>query len=108
MISKYSFVSITSSTTAGPKTCVAALEGSRTRIIGMVISSSAAQQVTIQSSTGLVQAGPFILGAGVPVVCPPCEIGYGETAQTRGVYMQLLNAVDTALHLQYSTFVTSG
>jgi hypothetical protein len=101
------YVSVTASTTTGPKTCVPAAAGFITRVLGCVVSSSALQSVTLQSSTGLVQAGPWITAAGVPLVCPPTEIGYAETASGRGIYAQLDNAVSTCINLQCVTFRSS-
>ena len=100
----YTYLNITASTTAAVKTIVAAATGLRHRLIGLSVAALAAQSITLQSSTGLVKLGPVNVAAGVPFVLPPNQIGYFETAASRGIYNQSENATATVLNLIYQTY----
>ena len=100
----YSFANVTASTTAARKQIVAAVTGQRHRVIGLTVAALAAQNVTLQSSTGGVLLGPVHVAAGVPLVLPPSPIGYCETAASRGVWNQSDNATATIIAATYQTY----
>ena len=73
-------------TTATPAALATASGTLRHRVLGLAVTASGAQQVTLQSSTGGALLGPIAVAAGWPHVLPPSPIGYAEGAAGRGVY----------------------
>jgi len=104
---EYSHVNITASTTAAIKEVVAAASGLRHRVLGVTISALAAQNLTLQSSTGGVLLGPINVAGGVPFVLPPSPMGYAETSASRGIYNQSDNATETFISMQYQTYAAT-
>ena len=103
----YTFLNVTASTTAAKKQLVAAVTGQRHRIIGMTVTSAAAQIVTLQSSTGLAMMGPVNVGATDPMTWPSNFIGYCETAASRSIMNQSENATATLFNLIYQTYTAT-
>ena len=106
--SDYTHLNITASTTAAAKQLVAAASGLRHRVIGMTVAAVAAQNITLQSSTGGALIGPINLAAGVPLVLPPSPLGYAETAASKGIYNQSGNATATVISLLYQTLAATS
>lgn len=98
------YVTVAAATTAAAKQGIAAISGSRIKIHGLVSSAAAAQNITLQSSTGGVYMGPIYLTAAGAAVCPPCETGYCLGTLSRGVYIQHDAATATRTQLIYSTY----
>ena len=104
----YTYLNATASTTAAKKELIAAVSGLRHRIIGLTACSAAAQNITLQSSTGGVMIGPLHLAAGVPINLSPSQIGYAETAVSRSITNQSDNATATTIHLIYQTYAATS
>ena len=97
-------ITVAAATTAAAKVAIAAVTGVRHRIMGIVSSAVAAQNITLQSSTGGKIIGPIYLAAGVPVVLPTNAVGYGASSLSKGVYIQHDAAQATATFLTYVSY----
>lgn len=98
------YVLVAAATTAAAKAAIAAVSGSRHRIMGLVSSAVSAQNITLQSSTGGIILGPIYLAAGGAAVLPPEPMGYCVSALSKAVLIQHDAAVATRTQLIYSTY----
>lgn len=93
---------VVNTSTAASNEIVAAVSGKKLRILGLVLLSAGAVDITIEDEDGTDLIGLLpVAAADSALVLPVCELGYQETPAGKALHMLLSGAVQTGGSVVY-------